>query len=106
MRPLIAACRLGGGAHDPGDNSGLGQRGAGVAEVDGQRVYVPFTLPGEVVEIEAEGERGTLLSVIEASPDRIAPFCGYFGICGGCTLQHVGARRLCRLQARAGRKRR
>jgi len=70
--------------------SGLGQRGEGVAEIGGQRVYVPFTLPGEVAEIEAEGERGTLVSIIEPSPDRIAPFCGYFGTCGGCTLQHVG----------------
>lgn len=69
--------------------SGLGQRGEGVAEIDGLRVYVPFTLPGEVVEIAAVGERGTLVSVLEPSPDRIEPFCPYFGICGGCALQHV-----------------
>lgn len=67
----------------------LGQRGEGVAESDGRRVFVPFTLPGEVVEIDAEGERGTLVSVSSPSPNRIEPFCSYFGTCGGCALQHV-----------------
>ena len=67
----------------------LGQRGEGVAEIGGQRVYVPFTLPGEAVEIAVDGERGTLLAVLSPSPDRIDPFCRYFGTCGGCALQHL-----------------
>ncbi|MHB1109262.1 MAG: class I SAM-dependent RNA methyltransferase [Devosia sp.] len=67
----------------------LGQRGEGIAEIAGQRLYVPFTLPGEKVEIAMEGERGTLLSVLAPSPDRIEPVCGYFGVCGGCSLQHL-----------------
>jgi 23S rRNA (uracil1939-C5)-methyltransferase len=67
----------------------LGQRGEGVAEIDSQRVYVPFTLPGETVEITVEGERGHLLSILEPSPHRIEPFCPHFGICGGCQLQHL-----------------
>lgn len=67
----------------------LGQRGEGIAEIAGQRVYVPFTLPGEAVEIAVDGERGTLISVLSPSPDRIDAFCPYFGTCGGCALQHV-----------------
>lgn len=67
----------------------LVQRGEGIAEIDGQRVYVPFALPGEAVEIAIEGERVALMSVLLPSPDRIEPICGYFGICGGCTLQHM-----------------
>ncbi|MEO5805325.1 methyltransferase [Devosia sp.] len=67
----------------------LGQRAEGVAEIDGVRVFVPLALPGEVVEIEAEGDRGTLLSVLEPSPNRIAPFCPHFGQCGGCQTQHM-----------------
>jgi len=68
----------------------LGARGEGIAEVEGRRVYVPFTLPGERVEIEVAGERGRLAEVTEPSPDRIAPFCPHFGRCGGCQLQHLG----------------
>ncbi|WP_248308894.1 methyltransferase [Devosia sp. MC532] len=67
----------------------LGQRGEGVTSIDGQRVYVPFTLPGEEVVIEHEGERGQLQTVTTASADRIEPFCPYFGECGGCQIQHL-----------------
>lgn len=67
----------------------LGQRGEGIAEIAGQRVYVPFTLPGEEVEIIIEGERGALTSLLAPSADRIEAFCSYFGTCGGCALQHV-----------------
>ena len=69
----------------------LGQRGEGVAEVDGARVYVPFTLPGETAEIAVEGDRGTLTSLLKPSPHRIEPFCPHFGRCGGCQLQHLDA---------------
>lgn len=68
----------------------LGHRGEGIASVDGAKVFVPFTLPGEEVVIAAEGERGTLLEVKTPSPDRIEAFCPYFGTCGGCQLQHLG----------------
>lgn len=68
----------------------LGQRGEGTAEVNGHRVFVPFTLPGERVGVDTDGERGQLVAVLSPSPDRIAPFCPHFGTCGGCSLQHVG----------------
>ena len=68
----------------------LGQHGDGIAEVEGERVFVPFTLPGERVEIAREGERGTLLSILEPSAGRAEPISPYFGACGGCQLQHLG----------------
>lgn len=67
----------------------IGQHGDGIAEVGGERVFVPFTLPGERVEIARDGERGTPLEVLEPSPDRAEPICKYFGSCGGCSLQHM-----------------
>jgi len=69
----------------------LGSQGEGVAEVDGRKVFVPFTLPGERVAAEVEGERGTVVSIVQPSPDRIASICRHFGACGGCALQHAGA---------------
>lgn len=67
----------------------LGQRGEGIAGIDGRRIYVPFTLPGEEVEVTVDGDRGTLNSVLRPSPERAEPVCRYFGACGGCALQHM-----------------
>lgn len=68
----------------------LGQRGEGIADVNGHRVFVPFTLPGEHVGVDTDGDRGTLVQLLEPSLDRIEPFCPYFGTCGGCAVQHAG----------------
>jgi 23S rRNA (uracil1939-C5)-methyltransferase len=67
----------------------LGQRGEGIAEINGQRIYVPFTLPGETVAIDVDGERGTLTTLVAPSASRAEPFCPHFGICGGCQIQHL-----------------
>lgn len=59
----------------------------------GMRAFVPFTLPQEVVEAELAEERrgycvGKLLDVVQPSEFRTTPACPWFGICGGCQLQH------------------
>ena len=69
----------------------LGHRGDGMADGPNGPIYVPCTLPGETVEVEAwqgHPDRRQLLSVEQASAERIAPICPHFGICGGCALQH------------------
>jgi 23S rRNA (uracil1939-C5)-methyltransferase len=74
----------------------VGHRGDGVALVDGQSVYVPYTLSGETAEVEAvtgHPDRRRLLRIESASPERIAPFCPHFSICGGCAIQHWEAER-------------
>ncbi|WP_158911807.1 23S rRNA (uracil(1939)-C(5))-methyltransferase RlmD [Granulicella sp. L56] len=73
--------------------------GAGLAhqaegEGTGRAVFVPFTLPGELVEASAtESKAGIinaeLVQVIEASSDRVKPKCAHFGECGGCHYQHA-----------------
>jgi 23S rRNA (uracil1939-C5)-methyltransferase len=69
----------------------VGHRGDGVGDVDGQTVYVPYTLGGETVEVApvpGHPDRRRLLAVESASEARIAPFCPHFGVCGGCAIQH------------------
>jgi 23S rRNA (uracil1939-C5)-methyltransferase len=69
----------------------VGHRGDGVAFADGHTVFVPYTLGGEIVEtgaVAGHPDRRLLLQVENASPERIAPFCPYFGACGGCAIQH------------------
>jgi 23S rRNA (uracil1939-C5)-methyltransferase len=52
-------------------------------------VFIPYTLPGETVTAAVQRDRGTLIAVLDASPQRIEPACRHFGTCGGCALQHV-----------------
>jgi 23S rRNA (uracil1939-C5)-methyltransferase len=69
----------------------VGHRGDGVAIAERGAVYVPYTLGGETVEVaEVPGhpDRRRLLAIEIASPQRIAPFCPHFGVCGGCAIQH------------------
>ncbi|PZO87058.1 MAG: class I SAM-dependent RNA methyltransferase [Micavibrio aeruginosavorus] len=69
----------------------LGAGGDGIAhDADGQPVFVPLSVTGDVVLAEVDAERrGKITEIIEASPNRTAPPCRHFGICGGCALQHV-----------------
>ena len=69
----------------------LAHRGDGVADTPAGPLFVPYTLPGETVEVESvpgHPDRRHLLRVETVSPERIEPFCPHFGICGGCAIQH------------------
>lgn len=75
----------------------IGARGDGIAEDQGRRYFVPFTLPGERVEAEPRGERrpgrgegiaADLVEVLAPSRHRETPPCAHFKVCGGCALQH------------------
>jgi 23S rRNA (uracil1939-C5)-methyltransferase len=65
----------------------LGQRGEGVAHDGDRRLFVPYALAGETVTAEVDGDHARLVDVIDASPDRIAPFCPHYAHCGGCAVQ-------------------
>jgi 23S rRNA (uracil1939-C5)-methyltransferase len=75
----------------------VGHRGDGVTAAGGENVYVPYTLGGETVEVTPvpghHPDRRRLIAVDKASPERIAPFCPHFGVCGGCAIQHWEAER-------------
>ncbi|MBI3445263.1 MAG: class I SAM-dependent RNA methyltransferase [Magnetospirillum sp.] len=72
----------------------IGTRGDGIAHLDGDAVFVPFTVTGDRVLARIEGRRGdgltaALIEVMEPGPGRAAPPCTHFGRCGGCSLQHL-----------------
>jgi tRNA/tmRNA/rRNA uracil-C5-methylase (TrmA/RlmC/RlmD family) len=57
-------------------------------------VFVPFVITGETVEVEITEvkknfARAKLLRVLTPAPERVAPECKYFGVCGGCQYQHI-----------------
>jgi len=73
----------------------VGHHGDGVAMSGGSKIYVPYTLGGETVDVAPvpghHPDRRRLITVEAASPARITPFCPHFGVCGGCAIQHWDA---------------
>lgn len=72
----------------------LAHDGRGVARVDGKTVFVADALPGERVRASRVSRRrshdeAVLLEVLTAAPTRVEPGCPHFGLCGGCSLQHL-----------------
>ena len=68
--------------------------GTGIARVDGQVVFVPGALPGEVCKIRIahigrSAVFAELLRVEQPSAHRVEPDCPYFPRCGGCALRHM-----------------
>jgi 23S rRNA (uracil1939-C5)-methyltransferase len=66
--------------------------GSCITRIDGKAVFVPFSLPGETLELEITDSRkdysfARITKVLAPSPHRVDPVCPLFGICGGCTLQ-------------------
>jgi 23S rRNA (uracil1939-C5)-methyltransferase len=74
----------------------LDQEGRGIARIDGKAVFVEGALAGELVTIEIHRRRPTYelaraTGILRASPSRVVPLCPHFGVCGGCSLQHLDA---------------
>ena len=73
----------------------LGNRVGGIARPEGYpAVFVRGALPGEEVVIRVTARKKSFIEaeiqeVKKPSPCRIDPLCGYYGLCGGCSLQHV-----------------
>lgn len=68
--------------------------GAGLGRYEGQVIFVDYTAPGDLVEVEIfesrkNFSRGKILRILEPSTHRAEPKCKVFGQCGGCQWQHV-----------------
>ena len=72
----------------------LTHEGRGLAHFNGKAVFVDGALPGERVRfrytrMQRRYDEGMTVEVLRASPERVPPRCPHFGVCGGCSLQHL-----------------
>ena len=68
--------------------------GNGIGYINNKIIFVKGALIGETVDVDITKEKrsfyeGKLRSIVVKSSKRIKPFCPYFGLCGGCNLQHL-----------------
>ncbi len=66
----------------------MGAQGHGIARVGGEKIFIPYALPGESVCVELHGQRAIATQIETPSPQRVEAHCKHFGTCGGCALQH------------------
>ena len=57
-------------------------------------VFVPLTVPGDVVDVQIRSKRrrfmeGFVVRYVKKSPLRAEAFCEHFGVCGGCKWQNL-----------------
>ena len=71
--------------------------GQGVAHnAEGKVVFIEGALPGEQAQVSVyrrknQWEQATITALRRESSQRVSPRCRYFGVCGGCKMQHFHA---------------
>lgn len=66
--------------------------GKALARVDDKVVFVPFVVPGDVVDLQVKKKKKSYMEAVAvklhaASPLRTQPMCSHYGVCGGCKWQ-------------------
>lgn len=68
--------------------------GNGVCRIDGKVCFVPFSCPGDELSLRITADKksyctASIAGIITPSPSRTVPECSIFGVCGGCSWQHI-----------------
>ena len=71
-----------------------GSEGMSVAKPEGRVIFIPFGVPGDVVDLEVFKKKknyieGRILNIKKSSEKRVTPVCQHFGLCGGCKWQQM-----------------
>lgn len=72
----------------------VGAEGNALGRHDDMVVFVPYGAPGDVADVQLTKKKhsfaiGRITRITEPSPQRVEPACGHFGVCGGCSWQHL-----------------
>ena len=76
----------------------LAHDGRGIAHMNGKTTFIHGALPKEDVEFHytathSQYDEGAAETVKLSTVDRVTPRCSHFGVCGGCVLQHLDAKK-------------
>jgi len=75
----------------------LDQEGRGIAHADGKVIFIEGALTGESVSYTSYRrkpafELAQMTQLHKAASIRVEPKCAHFGVCGGCSMQHLDTR--------------
>jgi len=71
-----------------------GAEGMAVGKIDEKIIFIPFVVPGDVVDVQITRKKkkfleGKAIHIHQYSPKRVQPYCSHFGLCGGCRWQNM-----------------
>src|SRR5690348_3269618 len=74
--------------------STLSHDGRGIASIQQKKTFIQGALPGETVTYKimqksSHYNTGQVIDVLQQAQERVQPPCQHFGLCGGCSLQHM-----------------
>ena len=74
--------------------SGVAAEGKSITRVDDMVVFVPFAVPGDVVDLQVKRKKhhyceAEVIRFVKKSDLRVEPKCSHFGVCGGCKWQNL-----------------
>ncbi len=72
----------------------LSHDGRGIATLNGKTTFIAGALPGEkvtckLIKKHSRYNEAEAIEILSAAPERVAPGCEHFSICGGCSMQHM-----------------
>jgi 23S rRNA (uracil1939-C5)-methyltransferase len=72
----------------------IAAEGKAVARTDGKVVFVPYAIPGSIVDVQIVRRQrnfmeGKIINVVKQSDKFVNAFCEHFGVCGGCKWQNL-----------------
>lgn len=72
----------------------IAAEGKCIARIDDMVVFVPFVVPGDVVDLQVRRKKhhyceAEVIRFIKYSDVRTEPMCEHFGVCGGCKWQNL-----------------
>lgn len=74
----------------------LSHDGRGIAHINGKTTFIENALPNETVSFvytkhHSKYDEGRAIEIINSVPERAEPKCQHYGVCGGCSLQHISS---------------
>lgn len=76
------------------DIASLSHDGRGISTLNGKTIFISGAITGEkvicqILKKNSRYNEANTLDVLHAAAERALPVCSHYGVCGGCSMQHI-----------------